>query len=194
MGEVHDEPPLARLLGNSSQGVDNEVGKWRGGEGSSGVSCRALGIQVGLDDCRAGQRGAEFAGRTRAVAAAVAHPEPPGEALEQIAHKGLVGVGGQEGGQLAVAHRVVGVGGRWCPGPGLGHGYDEIWGCWAGGCGGVGDGELWGVGGRELGGVRPAGGTYGFPVEGPPSGGRPCLALGQSRLVCCPKQSGVLHT
>ena len=106
---MHDEPPLARFLGNSSQGVDNEVGKWRGGEGASCVSCRALGIQVGLDDHWASQRGAEVAGRTRAVAATVAHPEPPGEALEQVAHEGLVGVGTQEGGQPAVAHRGVGV-------------------------------------------------------------------------------------
>ena len=86
------------------------------------MSCRALGIQVGLDDRRAGQRGAEVAGRTRAVTAAVAHPEPPGEALEQIAHKGLVGVGGQEGGQPAVAHRGVGVGGGGVWGQGLGMG------------------------------------------------------------------------
>ena len=98
LGEVHDEPPLAQFLGNSSQGVGNEVGKWRGGEGASCVSCRALGIQVRLDDHWESQRGAEVAGRTRAVAATVAHPEPPGEALEQVAHEGLVGVGSQEGG------------------------------------------------------------------------------------------------
>ena len=129
---MHDESPLARLLGNGSQGVDDEIGKWRRGEGASCVSCRALGIQVGLDGRRAGQRRAEVAGRTRAVATAVAHPEPPDEALKQIAHKGLVGVEGQEGGQPAVAHWGVGVGG-------IGG-----WGEGSYGLGGIGE---WGVGG-----------------------------------------------
>ena len=68
MGEVHDESPLARLLGNSSRAVDDEVGKWWGGEGASCVSCRALGIQVGLDDRQASQRRADVADRMRAVA------------------------------------------------------------------------------------------------------------------------------
>ena len=159
---------LPDFLGTAPRGVDDEVGKWWGGEGASGVSCRALGIQVGLDDRRVGQRGAEVAGRTRVVAAAVAHPEPPGKALEQIAHKGLVGVGGQKGGQPAVAHRGVGVGGRWCPGPGFGHGHDGIGGCWAGGCGG------WGaMGGGESGawGSKAGRGDLRLPCGGPPKWG-----------------------
>ena len=143
---MHDESPLARLLGNGSQGVDNKIGKWRGGEGASCVSCRALGIQVGLDDRWAGERRAKVAGRTRAVATAVAHPEPPDEALKQIAHEGLVGVEGQEGGQPAVAHWGVGVGGRWCLVPGCAHGLGGIrgWGAGSYGLGGIGG---WGVGG-----------------------------------------------
>ena len=62
------------------------------------------------------------------MAATVAHPEPPGEALEQVAHEGLVGVGSQEGGQPAVAHRGVGVGvgGRWCPVPECGRGHGRV--------------------------------------------------------------------